>query len=850
MRMPLALLVTLLAPLARAGEIPVPAPMLVHASGAGAPLSAGSAQPLDWLVLRHSGTGTVEVRDAARRLYFTAPFDGQASFQAGGALGRHEVLVRDRAGKESARAEFTLEAQTSVDDGGKYRDMFDLFRKGMNAYSPSGVESTVWNGKTYHYLVNWVLDSYHTDKGMRYFSPVESEFIDMMRAAQREDGMIWSNINPGDAVAYYLTCYGPFGYVRKYGDRTFVRQPAENHPEYVYVSSVYQAWKASGDDGWMRGCLQSSMRALDYCTRDPARWSSRFQLLKRVFTIDSWDFQVDDAYTPDIGLTNTMLIDPQKSKFGVFFGDNVYYAAACEELAEMLGRAGGPADAARYRARAADIRARLDKLSWNGRFFTHFIDEDPSVHRDLGVDLATQIAQGNAYSLNRGVPPDHAAAIIKTYQELRSHLPPGSPGEWYAIYPPFPRGFSRENEVWQYMNGGVGGHVAGELARGAFEFGQEAYARSILDRLTELGHRHGDKIWFAYTGSIPDPPPPPVFRPVDLSALANMDIEGKGGPSSAPWMLDPKKDNDIRGLPTGEQRFAGITFLVADPAQNLRRSVVAVSHRAGLPAGVDIPVNGKAACLYFLHTSTKPGPEKVCGSVQLVYEDGTRHTQYMIMDQQLTFWWFPELKTERSGIAWHGPSAISADVGLSWAAVDNPDPDKVIRALHVQAPEDDGIYALAGLTLADRAHYVPTNPVSFGGPDNWAAATAMAALIEGMVGVKDSPMSQAFSHPGLAPRWDVGEARSIRATVRYAASSGYVAYQFACRPDIREIDLTVTGSGDSVSCHLPLPEHVAKPVSLEVDGEEVRPRLSMVEQSPYVDFTLDETRPRLIRMRY
>ena len=845
-----ALLIALLAPIARAGDTQPLAPVLTRAAESGEPLPVGSVRPLDRLVLRDSAPGTVEVRDGAHRLYFTASFEGQVAFQAGGALGRHDVLVRDPSGRERSRSEFTLDAQTSVEDGGTYADMFSLFRKGMNAYSPTGVESTVWNGRTYHYFVNWVLDNYHTSKGMKYFSPVESEFIDLMRAAQREDGMIWSNINAGEAVDYYLTCYGPFGYVRKYGDRYFVRQPAENHPEYVYVSSVFQAWKASGDDAWMRQCLQSSMRALDYCTTDPARWSTRFQLLKRVFTIDSWDFQVDDAYLPDIGLTNSMLVDPQKSKFGVFFGDNVSYAASCEELSEMLERAGSPADAARYRARAADIRRRLDRLSWNGRFFTHFIDEDPTVRSDLGVDLTAQIAQGNAYALNRGIPEDHAAAIIATYQDLENHLPPGSPGEWYAIYPPFKKGFERENDVWQYMNGGVGGHVAGELARGAFEFGREAYGRSILDRLTELGHRHGDKIWFAYTGSVPAPPAPPVFRPVDLSGLANMDLEDKGGPASARWMLDPKKGDDVRGLPAGEHAFAGITFLVADPAKNQRRSVIAVSHRAGLAAGVDIPVAGKAACLYFLHTATKPGPGKVCGSVQLVYEDGTRHTQYMMMDQQLTFWWFPELKTARSGIAWHGPSPVSADVGLSWAAVDNPNPDKVIRTVHIQAPEDDGIYTLAGLTLSDRAHYVPPDPVSFGGPDNWAAATAMAALIEGLVGVKDAPMSEAFSHPVLAPRWDLGEARSVRATVRYAASSGYVAYQFVCRPDLREIDVTVTGSAEAVNCHFPLPPGVPKPFSLEVDGASLRPQTSMVGQSPYVDFTLDNARPRTIRMRY
>src|SRR5271165_134177 len=844
------LAVCMAAACALADESRPPLPVLLQGGDEGAPLPVLRARPLDRLVVADAGSGGVEVRDGAGRLYFSAPADGRPSFLAGGALGRHEVLIRDRAGRERGRLSFTLDAETSVDDGGKYRDMFDLFRRGMNAYSPDGVETTVWNGRTYHYFVNWVLDNYHTAKGMRYFSPVGTEFVDLMRAAQREDGMIWSNINSGEAVDYYLTAYGPFGYVRKYGDRYFFRQPAENHPEYVYVSTIYQDWKNGSDEEWMRQCLPSAMRALDYCTNDPARWSRRFQLLKRVYTIDSWDFQVDDAYTPDIGLTNTMLVDPVKSKFGVFFGDNVHYAEACRELAEMLDRAGEPADAARYRERASGIRQRLDQLSWNGRFFTHFVDEDPNVRRDLGVDAAAQIAQGNAYALNLGIGPGQAAAIVNTYRELREHLPPGSPGEWYAIYPPFSKGFGRHDAMWQYMNGGVGGHVAGELARGAFQCGQEAYARSILDRLADLGHRHGDKIWFSYTGSIPAAPPPPAYQPVDLSALANMDIEDKGGPASARWMLEARKGDDVRGLPTGEQRFAGVTFSVADPAKNERRCAVAVSHRPGLPPAVDIPVGGKAACLYLLHTSTKPGPENVCGSVAITYEDGTRFIQYMIMGRQLTYWWFPELKTDRSGVAWHGASPVSADVGLSWAAVDNPNPDKVIRVIRVQAPEDDGIYTLVGLTLSDRAHYVPPNPVSFGGPDNWAAATAMAAMIEGLAGVRDGPLSRAFSHPELAPRWDAGVARSIRATVRYAASKGYVAYRFASRPDAREIELTVTGSGESIECHLPLPPAPARLVSLEVDGRPVPSRLTAVGQSPYVDFTLDGSRPRTVRIVY
>ncbi len=823
--------------------------LLLPGGGDGRPTEVERAKPLDMLVVS-AAKGTVEVRDAANRVYYSGPIDGTQSFRVGGALGRHTVILRDAAGRETGRTAFVVDAQTDIDDGGKYRDMFKLFRAGMSADYPGGVLTTEWNGKLYHMFVTWVLDNYHTAKGMKYFSPYGTEFVDMMRGAQREDGMIWSNINPGDAVAYYKTAYGPFGYVRQIGDRYFVRQPAENHPEYVYVSTIYQAWKACGDDAWMARCLSSAMRALDYCVNDPARWSERYQLLKRVYTIDSWDFQVDDAYTPHIGLTDTMLIDPKKSKFGVFFGDNVYYAAACTELCEMLSHTGDTANAAKYASRGAEIRSRLDHLSWNGRFFTHFIDEDPTVKRDLGVDERSQLAQGNAYALNRGVDQRQAEAIIRTYMDLRDHLPVGSPGEWYAIYPPFQRGFGHHNDVWQYMNGGVGGHVAGELARGAFENGFEPYARDILDRLTDLGRAHGNKISFAYTGSIPPAPPPPTFTTVDLSGFANMDTEDKGGPKSSPWMLMGKPGDDIRGLPTGTQSLADIPFRIADPKANERRVAVAVSRQKGLPHEMDVPVGSRAGCVYLLHTSTKPSSEGICGTVEFLYDDASRSVQYVVMGKQLTYWWFPELKTESSGVAWHGPSPVAADVGVSWCAIDNPHPEKPISSVRLVAPEDQGIYTVLALTLADTAHYVAPNPVSYGGPDNWAAATAMAAMIEGLAGVKDGAATGTFSHPVVSPRWDLGVARAVTATVRYPASKGYVAYRFENSPQLREITVLITGGSDSMDGHFPLPVGVADVRSVDVDGADVAYHVNWVSSSSYVDVALDTKAVRTIRIRY
>jgi hypothetical protein len=329
-----------------------------------------------------------------------------------------------------------------------------------------------------------------------------------------------------------------------------------------------------------------------------------------------------------------------------------------------------------------------------------------------------------------------------------------------------------------------------------------------------------------------------------------MDLEDKGGPGAARWMLEGRPGDDIRGLPTGRQVFAGIPFEVVDPAANQRRAIVAVSHRAGLPAAVDIAVNRKAGCLYLLHTSTKPSSEKVCGSVSFVYADGSRHTQYLIMDKHLTYWWFSRLKTDSSGIAWHGPSPVADDVGLSWCAIDNPEPEKAIASVRVQAPDDDGIYTLAGLTLADRVHYVAPNPDSFGGPDNWAAATAMAALIEGLAGVKDGPASQAFSHPLVSPRWSLTSAGAVRATVRYAASNGYVAYVYANEAGSHEIRLTVTGSGTSIDCHVLLPEKIDSVKSVEAGGSPVAYRENTVGGSHYADFTLYDASPRTVRIVY
>ena len=404
---------------------------MLHAQSLMISATVSSAKPLQQITLTGAKGSIVKVFDGAGKQYAAMMAKPFVSFIVGGALGTHTIRMYDAANKIIDSTSFEVDAQTNIDDGGYYKNMFQLFHNGMHADAdaPTGVYPITWNGKTYKVIVPWVLDNFQTMKGMKYFIPNGRELVDIMRQSQREDGMIYSFIQYMPNADYWLTRDKFSGYSKKIGDKIFVRQPTENHPEYLYVNTIYDCWKAEGDDAWMKQNLSSAARALDYAPNDAARWSKKFQLLKRAYTIDSWDFAVEDEYMPDIGITNSMIIDPVKTKFGVFFGDNTGYITACYQLAEMLDFTGDAANAAKYKQRGDEIKKRLDALAWNGKFFTHFIDEDSSVHRNLGVDEKTQIAQSNAYSINLDITHEQSKAIIETYLDLKNHLPVGSPGE-------------------------------------------------------------------------------------------------------------------------------------------------------------------------------------------------------------------------------------------------------------------------------------------------------------------------------------------------------------------------------------------------------------------------------------
>lgn len=805
------------------------------------------------------GAGQLSVKDSRGKEYVRINAAPAVAFHAGGAAGTQTISLLDKAGKSVSSTTFRLEAPTNINDGGKIKELYDICYKGMIAEGRKGFREFKYKGKGYNMYVSWDLDNNNVMNGIQYFVPHGNGLTDLLRETQREDGMIWSFVSSSNgglgSSDYYKSAYAPINFYREDGNTFFVRQPVDNHSDYNYVNMFYKHWKASGDNEWMKKTLVSAALALDYCYTDSVRWSNRFQLLKRAYCIDSWDFQVDDEYTPAAPISPTMVIVPGKTKYGVFFGDNTGYYEACNQVAEMYDSTNQKDKSAIYRQRGADILKNLEKLSWNGKYFTHFIDEDPTVKRNLGVDEKSQIAQGNMYSINRGLPHQMNKAIIETYQQLKGHLPVGSPGEWYAIYPPFEKGFGSHNEKWQYMNGGIAGHAIGELARGAYENGFEMYGSDILDRLLALGKKYSSKIWFSYTGSIPAPPASPVFKSVDLTAFANMDLWDKVSDGVFTWMNAAKSDNilrvagnDMRGLPIGEQTFQNVKYNVIDPDKNNRKAVISLSTFKGFPTEVLVPVNEIAGAVYLLHSSSDNVPSNVAGAITFEYADGSHASQYLMKDKHVANWWFPALKTARSGVAWFGPNLKSTKVGVCWTVLDNPFPEKKISNLRFNAPLEGGIYALLGITLADKPFYIAPTGESFGGPDNWAAANGMAALVEGLAGVKNEGL--AFDKVTIAPRWSSAAVDSVDVTINLPASNGYVAYQYKNNRAAKLIDLYVTGSGNQLKGHVLLPQNTSS-VAVVTAGKKSMPyKISTIENSKYVDFELPLPSVQKIAIKY
>ncbi|HEU5016121.1 MAG TPA: hypothetical protein VFT66_26595 [Roseiflexaceae bacterium] len=443
----------------------------------------------------YSGPAELRVFDGSGWLESSRPLtirDGAAAatFTSGGALGTHSaVLVIGGKLAGATSQAYTLDAQTSITTGQpSYDELVPLAHQWLShdisEYTISGLDVRGYRSPDSDLL--WLRDHVYQALGYRYFEPDMTSLLDYFRHAQHIDGSFDDYVaNP------------PWGLIKG-------RTEVEADLEYLFVQGVYQAWQATGDDGWLQSNQDAMQRGLNYTMTSPIRWEPSLGLVKRPYTIDTWDFEYGGPTTDPNGNPSPRHWIDSKTKWSIMHGDNTGLAYAMTLMAKIAEQRGDWNVANDWRNRATALMNRLNAVSWNGNFFAHQVNLTPVPIP--GLDAARQLSLSNAYALNRDVLSDgQAVAILNEYQRrMQQH---NAFAEWYSIDPPFPAGSFGTPPGWgnqpgEYVNGGIMPLVGGELARGAFRYGQENYGFSILNRYHFLVQSQGGSyLWYYPAGN-------------------------------------------------------------------------------------------------------------------------------------------------------------------------------------------------------------------------------------------------------------------------------------------------------------------------------------------------------------
>ncbi len=363
---------------------------------------------------------------------------------------------------------------------------FDTFFERIKAFLLQDRETLIIDGNTYRGYRSpdsraiWIRDHSDMLRAARYFDEDLQSATHHFAETQAANGRIFDYFTIGPEHA---------------GEREnwvkYVRVPVESDVEYRFVKAVFLGWQATGDDQWMLDMLPAIERALNYALTHPWRWHQPWGVIKRPYTIDTWDFDYTAGRAPWLNFQIT-----PDTYWGVMHGDNSGYYEAMMLTAQMCRSIGWTGKAQSWEERAEKLREAANRICWNGRFYTHFV---PISKVSIpGVEPEQQLSLSNPMDINRGMA-DHAQAvsILREYQRRRETTEAFA--EWFSIDPPFPDGIFGDEKLvaGAYVNGGIMPLVGGELARAAFEHGMETYGVQILRQYIDMINASGETyLWY------------------------------------------------------------------------------------------------------------------------------------------------------------------------------------------------------------------------------------------------------------------------------------------------------------------------------------------------------------------
>jgi hypothetical protein len=365
----------------------------------------------------------------------------------------------------------------------------------------------------------WIRDYSDMLRGVKYIESDIQSLIEHFAETQAKNGRIFD----------FFTIFPEKLPCERENWTKYVRVPVEADVEYRFVKAAYLAWQVTGDDQWILRLLPNMEKALQYVLSHPWRWDDQTRLVKRAYTIDTWDF----AYTG--GSHDWLQFQiTDDTYWGIMHGDNSGYHETFRIMAQLYSCFGNPSRAEVWDEFARDLKERMNNVCWNGRFYTHFAKITPV--EIAGVDESSQLSLSNPMDINRGVASHkQAVSIIQEYLKRREKTE--SFAEWFSINPPFPDGIFGDDKLVRgaYVNGGIMPLVGGELAKAAFDHGCEAYGRDILKRYFEMISETGETfLWYFPDGtpSSAETSTSPEATPFDgwgSSAMLYAFLEGLAG---------------------------------------------------------------------------------------------------------------------------------------------------------------------------------------------------------------------------------------------------------------------------------------------------------------------------------
>ncbi len=341
------------------------------------------------------------------------------------------------------------------------------------------------DGKTIVCNHNWIRDHAHQMKGWCHWERDCLSFLQLIIDTQRADGMFYELVKQLDD-GHWTMVDDTSRVLFPEDNLALARLDLEADVEYVTVEAAHLYWRMTGDGRWMASVLPKLEKAINWQTSDPQHWSAEYGLCIRPFTIDTWDF------VPMASTGQDRRIHPWEP-MPAFHGDNTGVWQAMHQLAAMNERLGHADRAAAWRRRADALKTNIFKHLWNGRLFIH----QKFLGSDKGIDDKEneRLSLSDAYALNRGILTlGQKRSIVEEYQRRRKTT--SAFAEWFTIDPPYEPTFG-SHETGTYVNGAISPFTAGELAKGAFGCGYEAYGWDILQRFMKMVEKDG-AVYFLY----------------------------------------------------------------------------------------------------------------------------------------------------------------------------------------------------------------------------------------------------------------------------------------------------------------------------------------------------------------